>query len=264
MTGQLTFRSLVLAGLASTSLAQADDRVILTANGSTLSHASGGGGGSLRWLHDFSPGTVVGAGFEYQTLADASWKFGSLNAAVTGGPEGRRWSLYGEVHRGSGDDTTHDFDYQVVAAGGSLPLSRRLSLQLEDRQIDVDRAHGNLPKLGLSMVWNPRLQITVSYANSVGGNLGTEIGTARVDYYIDRTRLIAGGAVGRADPVVVNLQGVTLPTRTLREAFVGFGRTFSRTEFLMLVDHLELGDSKRATLTLSLTLHLNRAAAPAR
>ena len=33
------------------------------------------------------------------------------------------------------------------------------------------------------MLWTPRLQTTVSYADSVGGNLGTELGTARMDYY---------------------------------------------------------------------------------
>ena len=254
-------RGLALACLAATSLAQAEDRLTLTAQGSTLSHADGGGGGAIGWLHNFSPNTIAGAGVEYQTLADATWKFGTLNAAVTGGPDGRKWSLYGEAHRGSGDDDAHDFTYQIAAVGASLPLFRKLSLQLEDRQIDVDTAHGNLPKVGLSMVWSPQLQTTVSYANSIGGNLGTEIGTARLDYYVESVHLIAGGAVGRADPVVVNIQGLNLPTRTLREGFAGFSRIFSRTEFLMLADYLKLGDSKRLTVTLSFTLHLNQATA---
>ncbi len=258
MISPLTMRGLALTSLAVTSLAHAEDRLTLTANGSTLSHAEGGGGGSLGWLHNFGPNTIAGASVQYQTLADATWKFGSVNAAYTGGPDGRKWSVYGEAHRGSGDDDAHDFTYQIAALGASLPLYRKLSLQLEDRQIDVDTAHGNLPKIGLTMVWTPRLQSTVSYADSIGGNLGTEIGTARVDYYVDSVHLIAGGAFGRADPVVVNIQGLNLPTRTLREGFAGFSRIFSRTEFLMLADYLELGDSKRLTLTLSFTLHLNQ------
>lgn len=250
-------RGLLLAGLISTSLAQAEDQLTLSANGSTLSHATGGGGGSVGWLHNFTASTFAGAGFQYQTLADATWKFGSLNAAITGGPTGRKWSLYGEAHRGSGDEGAHHFTYQIAAVGGSLPLYRQHSLQLEDRQIDVDTAHGNLPKVGLNMVWSPRLQTTVSYANTIGGNLGTEIGTARVDYYAQSVHLIAGGSAGRADPVVVNLQGLNLPTRTLREGFAGISRTFARTELLMLADYLKLGDNTRFTITLSFTRHLN-------
>jgi hypothetical protein len=35
-----------------------DDRIALSADGSTLSHTDGGGGGSVAWLHNFDPNTL--------------------------------------------------------------------------------------------------------------------------------------------------------------------------------------------------------------
>ena len=55
------------------------------------------------------------------------------------------------------------------------PSRSKFSVQLEARQIDIDTTHGNLPKLGLTYLWTPRLLTNVSYAHSVGGNLGTEL-----------------------------------------------------------------------------------------
>jgi hypothetical protein len=205
---------------------------------------------------------IGGAGVEYQSIADeAHWRFGSLRGAVTGGEAGRKWSVSGEAHKGSGADNTHDFTYQIVALGGTVPLYRNLSLELEDRQIDIDTAHGNLPKIGLSYVWNPRLQTTISHANSIGGNLGTELTAARIDYYPGNLHLIAGGVRGKADSVVVNLQpGVRVPARRLHQGFLGIGRRFSRVEVLLLGDYLELGSSERVTGTLSVTVPIGNGA----
>src|SRR2546430_12568208 len=50
----------------------------------------------------------------------------------------------------------------------------------EERQIDVDTSHGSLPKVGFSMLWNRQWLASASYAHSVGGNLGTDLGTVRI------------------------------------------------------------------------------------
>ena len=67
--------------------------------------------------------------------------------------------------------------------GLSQNLTKKFSVQLEGRQIDIDTTHGNLPKLSLTYLWSPRLLSNISYARSVGGNLGTELTAARIDYY---------------------------------------------------------------------------------
>lgn len=129
-------------------------------------------------------------------------------------------------------------------------------MQLETRQIEIDTSHGNLPKLGLTYVWTPRVSTNVSYAHSVGGNLGTELTTARVDY-AGRLNLILGGAWGQADANVVNLQpGLSLPAQDLREGFLGIGKTFSRGEVMLLGDYLKLADSEKVTVSLSFTAYV--------
>jgi hypothetical protein len=248
-----------LAAMCLAASAHSADRLALSANGSTLTGTDGGFGGSVSWLHDFGPDVVMGVGGEYQTIADANWQFGKISGSLTRGPTGKRRSLYAELHKGTGEDGAHDFTYQVASAGIILPLAGRLSLQLEDKQVDIDTTHGNMPKLGFSMQWSPRLQTALSYAHSVGGNLGTRLTTARLDFLGDSVRLLAGAAVGEADPAVVNLApGVVLPSRTLREGFAGLARTFSRAELLLLVDYLELGESERVTLTLGCIIPLGR------
>jgi len=234
-----------------------DDRLTASANGSTLSDSDGGGGGSLGWLHNFNPAVIVGVAGEYQTLADSSWGFGSLNLAVGHGQAGRRSNWYAEAHVGSGDDDVHNYDYAVYAGGLIQNLTRQFAVQLEDRQIDIDTTHGNLPKLGFQMLWSPTFLTTVGYAHSVSGNLGTRLGSLRLDHYGKGFNLILGGAGGKASPDVVNLRtGITTSGQTLREGFIGFSKPFSRADVTVVGDYLNLADTERVTLTVSCMFHL--------
>lgn len=259
--------SLTATGAASTSAVAAapdvrpPDRLALSANGSQLAAADSeeeeeGGGGSLNWLHYFTPDAVFGLGAEHQVIAESRWTFGSLRGSWGRGQPASRFTLFGEVHRGTGDEAGRDFDYAVEVLGISQSFSPKFSVQLEGRHIDIDTTRGNLPKLGLSYLWTQRLLTTLSYAHSVGGNLGTELGTGRIDYYGSHVNLIVGAAAGRADPAVLNLQGLELPARDLRQGFLGIGKTFASGELLLLGDYLELADSEKVTLTLSYTAYL--------
>jgi hypothetical protein len=237
--------------------APSDDRLLLSANGSTLTGTGGGGGGAVGWLHEVNAGTLIGASAEYQTIANAHWTFGSLSGALTRGSADARWSLYGEIHEGSGAIGTRTFDYSILTAGVTRMLPGGFSLQLEERQIDIDTSHGSLPKIGLSLVWNPRLVTGLQYAHSAGGNLGTEVFTARIDYYGRVSSVLVGAALGHTAPAVVNVQGASLPpVPQQREAFLGLSKPFGRVELLLLGDYLKLADSKRFTLTLNCTIHL--------
>src|SRR5690606_40031959 len=94
---------------------------------------------------------------------------------------------------------------------------------------------------------------TVAYAHSIGGNLGTELTSARIDYY-GPVNLILGGAWGKADANVVNLTpGLSLPAQDMREGFFGVGKTFSHGELQLLGDYLQLADSEKVTVTLNFT-----------
>jgi hypothetical protein len=232
--------------------ASTDDRLLLSADGSTLTGASGGGGGSIAWLHNFNLNNLAGAAVEYQTIANAHWTFGSLNASTTFGQAGAKTSLYGEIHEGAGDINARRFDYSIVTAGLIRTVGPHLSLQLEDRQIDIDTSRGNLPKLGASILWGPRLQTAIAYQHSVSGNLGTHLVSLRFDAYGKRLNGLAGGAFGTGSPAVFNLQtGLIQPGGKLREVFVGAAKAFARSDLTVVADYLDLAGTKRTTLTLN-------------
>jgi len=236
--------------------ARPPDRLTLSANGSRLVDVDDGGGGSLNWLHYFTPDAVFGLGAEHQVIADSQWSFGSIRGSLSRGDAASKFSVFGEMQYGGGDENGRDFDYSVAVLGISQSFTPKFYVQLEGRQIDIDTTHGNLPKLSLTYIWTQRLATNIGYAQSVGGNLGTDLTTARIDYYGRYATLTLGGAVGEADPSVINLQGLRLPARHLKEGFVGIGRTFTRGEIQLLGDYLKLAESEKVTLTLSFTAYL--------
>ncbi|MBL8270696.1 hypothetical protein [Steroidobacter sp.] len=247
--------------------ARPPDKLTLSGNGSRLTDVGvdeDGYGGSLNYLHYFTPDVIVGVGGEHQAIADSSWSFGSIRAAVGHGDSASRLTVFGEFHYGDGDENDRKFDYQIGVLGLSKSFTSKFSVQLEGRQIDIDTSHGNLPKLGLTYFWSPRLSTSVSYADSVGGNLGTEIATVRLDHYGQHVNFLIGAAAGRADPSVLNLQpGVTLPVQDLKQGFIGIGKVFAKGEVQLLGDYLELESSEKVTVTLSFTAYLgSRGRAP--
>lgn len=240
--------------------APSTDRLVISGNGSTLTGASGGGGGSLAWLHDFNSG-VVGVGGEYQRLATAHWEFGSLSGSVSTGSPGEKWTFSGDVHLGTGDIGTSQavrhFNYDVEGVGVSGTFGGRLTVQLEDRQYDIDTTHGMLPKIALGYLWTPHWQTTVSWSRSITGNLGTELETLRLDHYGRAFNWLAGGAMGHVAPPVVNIYtGLTGPAPRYREGFLGLSRSFSAADWSVLGDYLDVAGEKRVTLTVVCTLHL--------
>ena len=238
--------------------AGATDRLVLSADGATLTGASGGGGGSLTWLHGFDTG-VVGVGGEYQTLANAHWAFGSLSGSVsTGGPRAR-WTLAGEAHLGRGDIGAYQglrrFDYRVEGLSVAGTFGGKLTVQLGAHQYDIDTTHGALPKAALGFLWTPHLQTTVSYSRSITGNLGTELETLRIDHYGAPVNWLLGGAVGHVAPSIVNIYtGLTGPAPQLREGYVGISKSFSHSDWSILADYLKVAGEERVTLTVVCTL----------
>jgi hypothetical protein len=230
-----------------------DQRLVFTTSGSTLTGGSGGAAGSATWVGNFT-GNVIGAGVEYQQIANAHWTAGSFSGSVA---PGLRTHLYVEAHEGAGDVGDHAFHYSLIAAGFLSQLTSRLSVQLEERRIDIDTSHGNLPKLGLSFQVTPRLQASVSYAYSLGGNLGTRLGLGRIDYSGGGLTALAGIAGGPVAPAVIDLVGhVVAPGPRLKEGFLGVGKPLRRTDWLLIGDYQDVAGFKRTTIALTCTVHL--------
>ncbi|HLJ37916.1 MAG TPA: hypothetical protein VKT54_05865 [Steroidobacteraceae bacterium] len=234
----------------------AEDRLLFSADGAWLTGGSGGAGASALWSHTFAPGDVLSGGVEQQQIANAHWTTGALSGSLALGTDMPAVSLYGEAHEGAGDVGQRAFHYSVVAAG-FLKTIEWLSVQLEERRIDVDTSHGNLPKLTLAFRVATPLLLSASYADTVGGNLGTRLTTLRVDYAQRPVTALAGVARGQAAPAVLNLLGQTVePGPHLTEFFAGLGRSVGRSDWQLLGDYQDLGGIKHTTVTLLCTLHL--------
>jgi len=264
-------RGLALAATVSASLvamcapcavpSSADDRIAISADGSSLTGAfadgstlgSGGGGASAAWLHNFDADTLVGVAAEYQALSVSHWAFASLNGAISRGAGDQRYTFYGEAHEGSGHDGSNAFKYRIEALGVTGTYFHRLSATLEDKQINVESTQGNLPKLQLAYLWNPRIQTTVGHQHSFGGNLGTRLTTVRLDLYTSsQVSFLAGGAFGQASPSVLGID-LTLGPHDLKEGYVGVVKAFPRLrgELTFIVDYQRLSGGQGQQILLS-------------
>jgi len=247
----------VFASCALAAGSAPDDQLLFSGDGSTLTGDHGGGGGSAAWLRKFDSGSLIGLGAEYQTVFNSHWTLGNFNAALGLGQGTLKSSLYAEAHLGAGDTAGEPFHYTNVAGGVLSALTPWLTVQLEERYIDIKPSRGNLPKLGLSARLGQRLLASASYAQSFGGNLGTKLGTARLDYAGARFSWLVGAAYGPVAPSVLNLIGQVLaPAPRLKEGFLGVGRSFGRTDWKLVGDYQDLEGFKRTTVTLNCTVHL--------
>jgi hypothetical protein len=252
-----TLGAALIAGYAGPAAAAPDDRLVFSGNGSWLTYDHGGGGAAATWLRQYDSGSVIGLGAEYETIYNSHWTLGNLNGALVVTPWNVKTSLYAEAHLGSGDTGEEPFKYTNVAGGFISTFTPWLSLQLEERYIDIQPNHGHLPKAALSFRLATRLLASVSYAHSFGGNLGTKLGTARLDYAGPHFSWLVGGAYGPVAPRVLNLIGATVgPVKTLHEGFIGAGTSFGRTDLQLIGDYQDLEGFKRTTITLNCTVHL--------
>jgi hypothetical protein len=243
--------------------ATSDDRILLSADGSTLPGTNGGGGGSIGWLHNFDADTLAGVAVEHQVMSVARWTFASANGFLTRAFGDARYGIYGEAHEGAGDDGPNAFKYSIVAAGVVGTYFHRLSVQLDDRQYEVEKTHGNLPKLGLSYLWNPHVLTTVSYARSVSGNLGTHLTTGRIDLYGSTVNFLGGVAFGQVSPAVLGLE-LVIPGKTLSEGYVGVTKPLpsARGDLTLVVDYQDLSGSSRVAVMLNYVFHVGHRGQP--
>jgi hypothetical protein len=236
-----------------------DDRIAVSADGTTLTGTNGGGGASLGWLHNFDASNLAGIAIEHQGLSNAQWTFASLNGSTAVGPANQRYTFYGEAHEGAGDDGLRAFHYRIEAVGIVGTFDSKVSALIEDRRIDVETTHGNLPKVGLTYLWSPHVSTTASYQDSVSGNLGTRLKSVRVDSYWATVNLLGGVAWGPTSPIEFDLPaGLVSQVRQLKEGYVGASKPFPklRSNLTIVADYLDLSGIKKASLTLSYIFHI--------
>ena len=244
-----------------------DDRILIGLQGESLTNTSGGGGGSVGWLHNFDADSLFGLGVEHQMLANSHWTFGSINGSHSMGEGNQRYTVYGEAHEGGGNSGSRTLNYHIEAVGLVGTYFHRLSVSLEDRQFFVDTVSGNLPKLGLSYLWNPHVQTTVSYSYSIGSNLGTRLAAGKLDLYTPGVNWLAGFSFGQATAAVLtgsNSVGVETfsPGLRVKEGYVGATVPLpsARSEISLVLDYQKLSnptvDSNRFQGNLNYVFHI--------
>ena len=266
-TWQLACATVAMAALVPAANAQStsEDKLALMGSGSTLTNTSGGWGASALWLHYFNADTIAGLGAEHETIGDARWNFGKLTLNHGFGAADARTNLYLEGAEGTGKDNVHDYDYSIWAVGVYQNFTRQFILQLEDRQVDVDTARGNLPKVGVQYLWTPRLATSVGYAHSFNDTIQmrTRLPSARVDGYTKSVNVFAGLANGEAAAILIDPNSGTGRDRPsiLHEYYVGIGRAFARADGTVVLDFSRLNGNDHWTLTFNATLHKRTGAA---
>jgi hypothetical protein len=233
-------------------LSVTDDRLIVGANGATVSGAGRGAGGSASWVEDL-PKAVVALTADYQTLGSSRWGYGAISVSFSSGSG----TYYAEINRGAGEnglaDGNHHFAYDAATIGAGATIGKKVSLQLETRQIDIDTAHGNLPKATFEYLWLPGLRTSATYARSVTGNLGTKITALGLEY--DRTvTWLAGAGAGHVSPPIVNLES-SQSVAQYRQAYVGISTEPASTVWSVVIDHLRVGGIRRTMLSVTCSLH---------
>ena len=249
-------------GAAAGGSAVAEDRLLVVGSAYDILGTARGFGRQAYWLHDFSSAYKLNAGIDSESVGDADWTVASISGAFihnSTAASPHQYVLSGEIHQGPGHDAAHSYTYQIVAAGVSYAISPSLMMQLEDRYINVDTSQGQLPKLALVLAPNSHWNSTLSYAHSISGNLRTELVAARIDVYRSDARMLAGVAFGTNSPAVVNLPTTfATPGLNSREVYAGVARQLHAGELSLVTDVLDLGASRRITLTISYSAHLSR------
>jgi hypothetical protein len=244
---------------AAAQSAASDDRITVSADGTTLTGTNGGAGASLGWLHNFDPLSLAGIAIEHQELSDAHWTFASLNGSTAVGSDQQRYTFSAEAHEGTGDDRLRGFHYRIEAADVVGTFDAKISALLEDRRIDVETTHGNLPKVGLTYLWSPHVSTSAAYQYSVSGNLGTRLPSARIDSYWATVNLFGGVAWGPTTPVLFDVPtGFITRARQLREGYVGASKPFAklRSNLTIVADYEDLSGSKKTSLTVNYIVHV--------
>lgn len=238
--------------------ASASDQLLFSADASPRAAGAAGQGGSASWLHAFAGGSVFGVGSEFRKVASAQWTNGMAVASLRLAHAAWKPRLLFDLHEGFGTLAQRPFRYSVVALGFGGDLAPRLSMLVEDRRIDIDTSHGHLPRLTLVAHATPRLDFSGGYAFSTGGNLGTRLLMARVDYLGRRCNALGGITWGPASPAVYDpLRQVIAPGAHLTESYVGLGLVAGPTRWQLGADHQVVGGTRRTMLTLTGSITLS-------
>lgn len=209
--------------------------------------------GDLDWIHSISPANSVNLGASSLSLAGTRWAYARLG--VTAKPRSRAaFQIATDLGRGS--EGGRGFGYAALRGGITYEaVPKRLYVELEDQLIDVHDTAGNIVKVGL--VWPASVSLVARAAvnGTTNGNVDTRALALRLDYARGACSIFGGVAVGRSRPVLVGLAAGGM-AQDLKEIFAGAGIPLRQLRLTLALDWLNLGETRRKSLALSLKIPL--------
>jgi len=209
----------------------------------------GGEAASIDWVHS-QDALIVDLGLTHKSIGNAEWTVGRLGAAFDIAP---RLKLSGEVECGPAEWDGVDDIYFRALAQLTFTASDRLFLAFDDQYFDVERSHGHLLSAKLAYLPVRALALETRFSQSAGGNLDTQLVSARLDYFA-KLHPFAGAARGRSAPGVFEV--ATGSGDDLRQFFFGIGIPVAGSELTLMSEWLELGDARQQIITLILAVPL--------
>jgi hypothetical protein len=227
------------------------DTLVVNAELTDIGGGSQGGSAAVEWLHPLSPSKSVNAGVGSFSLVGTSWTYGRAGALW----RASRTTLHGQADLGAGHDQRGSFAYRVAQATVEQQLvPGRLSLEVQDRFIDIDRTAGNVVKLGMTLVPMRALALSGAVHSATAGNLDARFASVRVDGYSHGATVFGGVSGGRSHSTLVGLADDGSPGQNLLEVAAGVTVPIKRLRITLGIDSLHLGETRRQTLTMNWTV----------
>ena len=211
--------------------------------------ASGGGGGSVDWIHSAGRGTIYTLGIASYAIGGSQWTYGRGGASFH---PSRRIFVHSQASLGGGQSPDKSFAYQIYQADVAYEAAKWALPKIEEQYIRVGSTRGNLLRIGALLVPSTSTSFDLEYGRSVSGNLNTSFTSVRLDHSLGRMRIFTGLVIGEANPAIFNVSvGGSVPAQNIREVFFGLVYYMSRYEFGPRADYLNLGGNSHTIIAFS-------------
>ena len=232
------------------------DFLVLTGGFNRVASSGDGGITSLDWVHLTRSGKTYTAGAEAHSVGDSRWAFLTFGSTLL---KMDRFQLQIRGSFGGGNADGENFSYQSYEATVSYKTTQQFYLTLDEQYLKIGDAHGLLIKPGTTIFIRPWLRAELSFSQSVGGNVQTQLGSGRLDVDARAVGLFGGIAGGHTSPEIVRVEfGSETPGQSLKEAYLGFRLRLREIEWTVVADFPDLATNRQQIITVGLKLPLRR------
>jgi hypothetical protein len=229
------------------SAAPAPDSLVFSGSFDRYSPGSLGSNGSVDWVHASGADRTYTLGFGVYSVDTSRWSFAKLGAAYHWNA---RTTFQGLASVGGGHTDGDGFGYQIYDGSITYKATPRIYVRFGDQLFQIAGSRGHLLKPGLLLVPARRVQADLTYAHSVGGDVGNQFVSGRIDFTARAFHLLGGFSFGYSTPQRLSLDfGGPPVAQNFQEGFFGVGVPLSKTVLSIVADVLD-ADTNRRSVTI--------------